>query len=325
MPSAFQKFCQFVCITGTALLASPAIAQQSAPTDGSTADSWVKFGVANGMKGDLTAAIAAFDEAIKTDPNWAPAYECRGHALSLESKLDDAIIDYTKAIEIDPKYEDAYYDRAVAKAQKGSFDDALADFNRAIELNPKFASAYYNRGHVKYFKGDLDGAIADLNQAVTLDPGPPFSYFIRGLARLAKDDREGAVADFQQSAINGYPEAAFWLWIVKMEKGEQGEARSDLSDMLGKHELFKPDNWPTPIGNFLLEKMTQYDLMAIAKKDPTNQENLCEAWFFSGFSKRFTGDIPGAIDCFQKAAATASKESELSVEAQRQAASLQKP
>ena len=192
-------------------------------------------------------------------------------------------------------------------------------------MNPKYAAAYYNRGHVYYFNGNLDAAIADLSQSITLDPNPPFSYFIRGLARLAKEDREGAASDFQQSAINGFADGALWLWIVKMEKGEQGEARSDLSDMLGKHELFKPGDWPTQIGNFLLEKITQDDLMALTKKDASTQDQVCEAWFYIGFSKRFIGDIPGAIDCFQKAAALGSKESEVYVEAQRQAATLTKP
>ncbi len=326
MPSAFQKFHLFICTSGMMLFVAPALAQQpSAPTSGSTADSWVKFGIANGMKGDLNAAISAFDEAIKSDPKWAPAYECRGHALSLEGKLDDAMVDYNKAIEIDPNYQDAYYDRSVAQARKGNFDAALIDSSRVIELNPKYAAAYYNRGHVKYFKGDLDGAISDLNQAITLDPHPPFSYYIRGLARLAKDDREGASSDFQQSAINGYPIAAFWLWIVKMEKGDRGEAQSDLSDLMSKHELFKPDDWPVQIGNFLLEKTNADALLTLANQNGADPDKLCDVWFYSGINKRFAGDTPGAIEAFQKAASLGSKMSEIYVEAQRQAASLQKP
>ena len=271
------------------------------------------------------AAIAAFNEAIKLDPKCAPAYECRGYAHSLQHKLDEAIADYDQAIALDPKYQDAYYNRGVAKAEKGDFDGALADFTSAIGLNPKYTSAYYNRGHVKYFMGDLDGAIADLNQAIALDPNSPFSYFIRGLARLAKDDREGADTDFQQSAINGYPDAAFWVWIVKTKSGDRGVARSDLSDFLSKPQLFKPDGWPIQVGNFLLEKITQDQLMAKAKENGADQDHVCDAWFYSGMVKFFSGDTKGALDCFQKAVATGQKVSEIYIEAQREVTNLQKP
>jgi Flp pilus assembly protein TadD len=54
----------------------------SQPADTATAQSWVKFGIDNGMKGDLTTAIDNFNQALKVDPNYAPAYQCRGHALS---------------------------------------------------------------------------------------------------------------------------------------------------------------------------------------------------------------------------------------------------
>jgi len=326
MPRAFAVFCLSLGMTVLTLPGAQAQAPavQPAPSEpaaGSNAEAWVKFGISHGVAGDLDGAIAAFNEAIKIDPKWASAYQSRGHAHSIQHKLDEAIADDDQAIAIDPNYQEAYYDRGVAKAQKGDFDGALADFNRTLELNSKYIPAYYNRGHVKYFKGDLDGTLADLNQAILLDPNSSLSYFIRGLTRRAKNDREGAAVDFQQSATNGYPEAALWLWIVKMKSGEQGAARSDLSDFLGKAQLFKPDSWPLQVGNFLLEKMTQDELLAKAKADG-DPDHVCEAWFYSGVVKHFAGDTKGAAECFQQAIAKGSKVSEIYIEAQREASSL---
>ena len=110
-----------------------------------------------------------------------------------------------------------------------------------------------------------------------------------------------------------------------MEDHEQGDARNDLSDFLNRPQLFNPDSWPTPIGNFLLEKITQDQLMAKAKANVTAPEYVCEAWFFSGMAKHFSGDTKGALDCFQQAIATGQKESEIYVEAQREATNLQTP
>jgi len=311
-----------ICILVFALQAP---AQQSVPSASSSADAWVKYGVESAQNGDMTTAMSSFEAAIKADPRWVAAYECRGQIYLQQNNLDAAMADFTQAIQIDPKYAEAYYNRGVISAEKGDFDGALSDFNRTIELNSKYSPAYYNRGHVKYFKADLDGAIADLDQAITLNPSSPFSYFIRGLARLAKDDREGATTDFQQSATNGYPNAALWLWIVETENGDRGVARIDLSDFLSKPQLFKPDDWPTQIGNFLLEKITQDQLMAKAKENVSNPYSTSEAWFYSGMARHFAGDTKGALACFQQAIATGSKVIEISVEAQREVTLLQQP
>jgi tetratricopeptide (TPR) repeat protein len=248
-----------------------------------------------------------------------------GHALALENRLDEAIADYTQAIKVNPGLMDAYYDRGVARAKKADFDGALADFNKAVELNPNYAVAYYNRGHVKYFQGDLTGAMTDLNQAITLDPNKPNSHFIRGLIRTVNDDREGAASDFEQSVNSGNPDASFWLWIVRMKNGDRGTAQSELSDSLNKSQLFKPGASPKPVGDFLLGKIDQDQLLTLAKQGPVDQKQLCAAWYYIGITKRFAGDNKGAIDAFQQALATQEKTSEMYIEAQRQILNLQKP
>jgi len=324
MPRRLRLLGFFFCLAG----ALPSLAQSLAPTTStppdSTADSWVKAGIDIGSKGDLSGAISDFNQAIKADPNYAPAYQWRGHALSLAGRLDDAIADYTQAIKLDPKLVDPHYDRGVAHAEKSEFDLALVDFSQTIELDPKNTDAYYNRGHVKYFTGDLDGAISDLNQAITLSPNTSLPYYIRGLIRMAQNDREGATSDFEQSTTFGYPDAAFWLWIVQTKSGQRGAAQSELSTNLGKEQLFKPGVGPKPIGEFLLGKITQDQLLAQAKSGGGAPDHLCAAWFYIGISKRFAGDNPGALQCFQQAVATNAKTFDLYLEAQRQIADLSK-
>lgn len=314
---------------GFAVAAARAQAPSSTPAPSSTADTYVNFGIAKGTKGDLDGAIAAFDQAIKIDPKWAPAYENRGYARSLQHKFTEAMADYDAALNLDPKYAEAYYNRGAAKGQLGDFDGAIADFNRTLELNPKHALAYYNRGHAKYFKGDLTGALADNNQAITLDPNSPLSYFIRGLVRHAQDDREGSKVDFKKSATNGFAYGAFWLWIAEMENGDRGAASTDLTNFSNQPALFNPNDWPAQIASFLLGKISQDQLMARikteVKSDQEAADRQCEAWFYAGMAKRFSGDNKGALACVQQALATGAKDAEEYIEAQRQAAKLQAP
>lgn len=298
--------------------------QQPAPAASADASSWVQYGIERGQKADMDGALAAFDQAIKIDPKCAPAYQYKGYARSLQNKFDEAIALYTQAIQIDPTYQDAYYNRGVAEGEKGDFIQALADFNKTLELNSKYNVAYYNRGHVKYFTGDFDGAIADINQSLQLNPRQPFCYFIRGLTRLAKLDRIGAASDFQQSATDGYAPAALWLWIVKVQSGERGTAQASLTDFMTKPNLFTPDSWYTQVGNFLLGKSTQDQLLATAKASTTEPGRVPEAWFYIGVVKRYSGDLVGAEDCFQKVISSGAKQIEVYAEAQRQLTALQK-
>jgi len=327
---ASWKYWLFIGIIGISLPTVPAWSQQqtppTVPPPGADAKSYVEFGIANGAKGDLDAAIGAFNQAIMIDPKYAPAYYNRGLAYSLAIKPDEAISDYSQAIQIDPKYKEAYYQRGTLEGQKGNFDEAISDFSEVIQLDPKYAPAYYNQGHAQYFKGNLDGALGQLDQALSLDPQSPYSYFIRGLVRHAQGHREEATPDFQKSLGLGFPYAAFWVWITEMEGGQRGLARKDLSDALNKPDVFKPDDWPSQIGNFLLEKITQDQLMAKAKAGAAAASNghFCEAWFYSGMLKHLSGDSKGAQDCFVKAIATGSKGSEEFIEASREAAESQK-
>jgi lipoprotein NlpI len=298
---------------------APAAPAPAAPAEGASAKDWVGYGTSNGARGDMNAAISAFDQAIKLDPKYAPAYFFRGRAYSFLNKQDDAVSNYDQAIQIDPTYTEAYYQRGSLKGEKGDFDAAISDFSQVIKLDPKYAPAYYNRGHVQYFKGDLANALDQLNQALAIDPTFPFSYFIRGLVHHAQGQRDEATADFQKSAGFNFPYAVYWVWITEMEAGQPMQARKDLSDALSRPECFKPDDWPSQIGNFLLEKITRDQLMTKTKSDnPTEATGrVCEAWFYVGEHSLQTGDPKEARECFTQAVATGAKGSEEYVEANR--------
>ncbi len=318
------------CVLASFLSFAPVWSQAPTPTPsptGSDAKSYVGFGLANGQKGDMAGAIAAFNQAITIDAKYAPAYFYRGLAYATQNQPDQAVVNYDQAIQLDPTYVQAYYQRGSLKGQKGDFDAAVSDFDEVIKLDPKYSPAYYQSGHVQYFKGDLDGALTRINQALTLDPNFAFCYFIRGLIGHARDHRGEALGDFQKSAGLNFPYGAFWVWISEMETGQRGLARRDLGDALNKPESFKPDDLPTAIGNFLLEKATLDQLLAHIKADGSAQSNdqLCKVWFYAGMYSRLSGDAKGAQANLAKAVATNSTGSEEFVEANRELAKLPQP
>jgi tetratricopeptide (TPR) repeat protein len=305
---------------------------QSAPPDNSTtvagpnadARAYVDHGAASGARGDLDGAISAFNTAIRLDPKFAPAYYNLGYAKSLQNKADEAMQAYNQAIQLDPNYRDAYNQRGNLKGENGDFDGASADFQQVIRIDPKFAVAYYNLGHVYYFTGDLEGAVKQLNQALALDPNLPYAYFIRGLVRHAQGHNSDATSDFRKSLGFNFPDAAFWVFLCETQDGLGDAARENLSDALSKPDVFKPDDFPTAVGNFLLGRLPQDNLLAkaTAAKESERADFTCAAWFYAGVMERIGRNVAAARDCFTKAIATDSKGSEEYVEAKREMAAL---
>lgn len=104
---ASWKYWLLTGIVGISLPLLPAWAQPatppkapSAPPAGSDAKAYVDFGIANGSRGDLDAAVKAFNQAITLDPKYAPAYYNLGFACSLQNKPDEAIANYSKAVQL---------------------------------------------------------------------------------------------------------------------------------------------------------------------------------------------------------------------------------
>lgn len=321
---AFRKFWLVTGFLGTWLIMLPAWSQQegATPAAGADAGSYTRFGITNGEGGDLDGAIAAFNQALQIDPKYVPAYYFRGLAREKQNNEEGAIADFDRAIQLDPGYLPAYYQRGSLKGKAGDFDTAISDFKQVIKLDSKYAPAYYNLGHVYYFRGDMDGAIEQLTQALSLQPDFALSYFIRGLARHAHGQLTEAQSDFQKSAGLNLPDATYWLWIAQVENGQRGLANQNLTDALAKPEIFKPDDWPAQIAQFLLEKITDDQLLAAASQgDPADtKDQLCAAWFYIGMVKHFAGDDKGALDCYAKAVQGGAKSAEEYVEANRRLA-----
>ena len=321
---ALGKFRLLFLPFGIALVTSPLWSQETnsgtAASNQAQAIAYTKFGIENGSKGDTNAAIAALDEAIRLDPQFAPAYFYRGLARAEQKNLDVAISDYDKAIAIDPNYKEALYQRGTLKGIRSDFDGAISDLKIVVKLDPKFSLAHYNLGHAYYFQGNLNDSLDQINQSINLQPNYAISYYIRGLIRKAQGQSLEATSDFQKAVELNFPFAAFWIWMAEQDLGRHGIAELNLTNAMAKPDAFKPDDWPTQIGNFLLGKMTQDQLIAKASEgDPAEiKDRLCQAWFYAGAVRHLAGDDKGARSCYFKAEDTDAKASEEYVEADRQ-------
>jgi tetratricopeptide (TPR) repeat protein len=163
-------------------------------------------------KGDLVAAIAVCDEAIKINPASAEMYLKRGIAFRLQGALDKAIEDFDKATTLDPA--STRNDRVVAQAygNHGQVhltnlrpEDAIVDFEKALKIDPVDSRPYFDRAEARILLEDFAGAITDLNTYLGRERWGRFSEALaladRSLAqRLLGRDKE-AKKDLEAIAV----------------------------------------------------------------------------------------------------------------------------
>lgn len=122
-------------------------------------------GYAAHVRGQLSAAITGYDEAIRQNPNHARAYNNRGLVYQAKGDVNRAIADFSEAVRLGPTVMAAYLNRGAAYAKKGDADKAIEDYNEAIRLDPHAVQAYKLRAAAYQAKGEISKAEADMVQA----------------------------------------------------------------------------------------------------------------------------------------------------------------
>ncbi|MEZ2239324.1 tetratricopeptide repeat protein [Microcoleus sp.] len=181
-------------------------------------------------KGDLSGAVADFNQAIQTQSDYSEAYFYRGLAYSDLRQMPKSIADYSKAIALNAGYVDAYYNRGLVLSALGDKPGAIADYTQVIRLDRNFAAAYNNRGLALSELGDQKGAIDDFNQALQINPGRANTYFNRGLALFRINNDRSALADYTQAIqLNpSYAKAFANRGITLVRMGDRQGAIADL-------------------------------------------------------------------------------------------------
>ena len=108
----------------------------------------VSRGAAFMHTGEITTAVADFDQAITIDPGYARAYHLRGLAREAQNDDEGALADFSKAIELKPDYAAAYYSRATLYTKQGLMDLADEDSRMATHLSESNIQTFANENNI---------------------------------------------------------------------------------------------------------------------------------------------------------------------------------
>lgn len=238
---------------------------------GSEVDGLIAQGREALKRGDLDAAMTAFDAAIALDPANALAMHSRGVARMLKRDYDGAIADLDKALSIDATDFEAYRVRGNIWFLKRDRDRAISDYNRAIDINPHDSVAYLLRGIYWIAQNNRANAFSDLDRAIVEDPRSVEAYLQRGLLYEYEKKFDLAFADYDAAIrVSPYNARAYTkrggIWLqrgpsednlnraiadlqqaVRVNSSDQ-QAKGQLQQMIAMKELLQKAKSENRIG-----------------------------------------------------------------------------
>jgi lipoprotein NlpI len=275
--------------------------QPGAPTR--TARATPRDAAACGQLKDPDAAITGCTNVIESGKHKAKGraalYYNRGNAHAAKGDQSAAISDYDEAIKLDPKGAPAFNNRGSAKSESGDAEGAIADFDAAIKLNKGFASAYFNRGNVQATKGDTAGAIADYSNALKHDRRNVNAYIARGALYLATGAAAKARADMALATRLDRKNAYAVLWQ------EITDRRTSQKSVLARSaKSLDMKTWPAPVIRMFTGEIKQDAVLSAADDTNAalKQAHTCEANFYGAQYALIEGQRDEAVKLFEAAA-----------------------
>jgi tetratricopeptide (TPR) repeat protein len=132
------------------------------------ADAHVGLGDARAAKGDIDAAIAAYQKALSYNAINPRVHMSLGKIYYSEKGLYyEAVTAYKRAIEFDPTSVEARMGLGEVYEDKGLYKEAIEEYRRVIELDAKHTGAMYNLA-VVYERVDPREALAQWERYIAL-------------------------------------------------------------------------------------------------------------------------------------------------------------
>jgi tetratricopeptide (TPR) repeat protein len=200
------------------------------PEAGLSAERWKERGRTLTDKGDIRAAIAAFDQALALDPKLGKAYNDRA---ILREKLGDyrgALADNEQALALAPNELGIVFNRAVLHRILEDYPAALADYERVLGSGKMDVRVLRNRATVRRYQGDFEGSLADLKRALEAVPNDPRTLALLGLTYGGMERWSDAEHSFDQAIESNrdYVDGLVGRALARIVLGDGTAARADV-------------------------------------------------------------------------------------------------
>lgn len=214
-----------------------AIAQLNLLQDARPADPRVIYadGLLASDRGDMSAAIKSFREAVRLDPTLYGAWQDLGLAYVKLGRWTDAVETFGEYAKQRTDSVEAAYFHALAFYNAGHIAEAETEARRALRIDAGAAAAHTLLGIILAARRGANAeAIESLTQAVALDPGSFDAQFYLGRVQYTAYDFPNAAKAFRAATLLNprHAEARFFLGTVLEVLGESETALAEYQELI---------------------------------------------------------------------------------------------
>jgi len=298
------KILAAVITVGLALAAS---SQATEPT--------IEQAQALASSGDTKGAIEAFRAMVEANPKDGAAHNALGSLLNSSGHYAEALEHVEAAVALEPKNAKFRYNRGVVLAEHGRFAEAIRDFNLAIAEHPDLTYAWLERGAAKLSLGNAAGARDDWRKARESDPKLVWVEWYEATDDFVEGRFAEAAKGFDRvgDAEPGFVPAQLWRIIAHARAGRPIA-----------NPIPSGSDWPAPVLEYRLGRISQDQLISLAKqdKDSGDRRREAEALYFLGQFELIAGRPAAAAGFFERALAIPSPRHVWRMSAERELAKI---
>ncbi|MDF1633774.1 FecR domain-containing protein [Mycoplana sp. MJR14] len=146
----------------------------------------------SGIEGNIDAAIATLEKAVKVAPGWSTLWNDLGNAQDMRGDWQSAEKALKRAIELDPEDALARSNLAGIYLQQDRVREAKREIDRALATDPGFDLALITRGRYHLATGELEKATEDLLAGTVANPAFAGGQLALAIAQQEQGNREAA-------------------------------------------------------------------------------------------------------------------------------------
>lgn len=158
----------------------------------------------NRKDGAYLEAAQLLDDVINKNPNLPYPYAERAFYEMNNGELSKALADYNEAIRLAPKVAAYRNNRGMVKEKLKDWDGAYDDYSQSIRLNEKDEKVWLNRGNLFFTLEKYEESIKDYDVAIILYESYASAFYNRALAKhMLKNDTD-ACRDLKRAQSLGF-------------------------------------------------------------------------------------------------------------------------
>jgi serine/threonine protein kinase/Flp pilus assembly protein TadD len=213
-----------------------------APAPAQNKEEWLEVGTGHARARRYTAALHAYDEALRLDGSFAEAYKHKALALYMLHRYQDALEACQDALRLLPADVDLLACQAEALEMLERQEEALQIYEELIRVAPGDVRGYYGKAHVLEMTNHRTAALALLDEAMRLAPNDVRAYYRKADILEALERREEALRVLEQAVrlapndVHGYLTVA--ILLETLEHNEEALSVREQIVHLDPHDAY---------------------------------------------------------------------------------------